>query len=114
MLFCRPAPHTGQAQKSCPKQQHGRGLGNDVDLQRGVFPVVVYAVAIADLLDSRGIRLDHVLDEGGAIADGLVPGVDGTVALVGVAEKGFASVELLVEMTGGHSSMPPAQSAGRA
>lgn len=69
------------------------------------------AVAIAALLQSRGIRLDHVLDEGGAIADGLVPGIEGTAALVGIAEKGFASVELLVEMTGGHSSMPPAQTA---
>jgi len=69
------------------------------------------AVAIAALLQSRGVTLDHVLDEGGAIADGLVPGIDGTVALVGVAEKGFASVELLVETTGGHSSMPPAQTA---
>jgi len=69
------------------------------------------AVAIAALLESRGIRLDHVLDEGGAIADGLVPGIEGLVALVGIAEKGFASVELIVEMTGGHSSMPPSQSA---
>jgi carboxypeptidase PM20D1 len=69
------------------------------------------AVAIAELLESRGVRLDHVLDEGGAIAEGLVPGIDGTVALIGVAEKGFASVELTVEMTGGHSSMPPAQTA---
>ena len=34
------------------------------------------AVAISALLESRGIRLDHVLDEGGAIADGLVPGID--------------------------------------
>jgi carboxypeptidase PM20D1 len=41
----------------------------------------------------------------------LVPGVDGIVALIGVAEKGFASVELVVEMMGGHSSMPPAQTA---
>jgi carboxypeptidase PM20D1 len=69
------------------------------------------AVAIAALLESRGIRLDHVLDEGGAIVDGMVPGIEGAVAVVGVAEKGYASVELLVEMTGGHSSMPPAQSA---
>jgi carboxypeptidase PM20D1 len=33
------------------------------------------------------------------------------VALVGVAEKGFASVELVVEGEGGHSSMPPPNTA---
>ena len=69
------------------------------------------AVALAALLQSRGIHLDHVLDEGGAIADGLVPGIPGTVALIGIAEKGFTSIELSVEMEGGHSSMPPAQTA---
>jgi carboxypeptidase PM20D1 len=69
------------------------------------------ATAIAALLQSRGIQLDHVIDEGGAIADGLVPGIPGTVALIGIAEKGFMSIELLVEMDGGHSSMPPAQTA---
>jgi len=69
------------------------------------------AVAIASLLQSRGVELDFVLDEGGAIADGLVPGIPRTVALIGVAEKGFMSLELLVETDGGHSSMPPAQSA---
>ena len=69
------------------------------------------AVAIAALLRSRGVEFDFVLDEGGAIADGMVPGMPGTVALVGVAEKGFMSLELVVEMDGGHSSMPPAQTA---
>jgi len=69
------------------------------------------AVQLAALLQSRGIQLDHVLDEGGAIASGLVPGIPGTVALIGIAEKGFTSTELLVEMTGGHSSMPPPQTA---
>ena len=44
---------------------------------------------------------ESVLDEGGTILSGTVPGVAQPVALVGVAEKGFASVELVVEGEGG-------------
>ena len=47
------------------------------------------------------------LDEGGFLAEGLVPGVDKTVAMVNLAEKGFASFRLVVETNGGHSSAPP-------
>jgi carboxypeptidase PM20D1 len=69
------------------------------------------AGAVAALLRSRGVRAEWLLDEGGAICEGLVPGVAAPVAFVGIAEKGFANVELAVETTGGHSSMPPAQTA---
>jgi len=66
------------------------------------------AGAIADLLAERGAEpYAFVLDEGGTIAEGLVPGVEGAVALVGIAEKGYVSLELVVEGPGGHSSMPP-------
>lgn len=68
------------------------------------------AATIANLLGSRGVQLEYVLDEGGAITD-MVPGVDGVVALVGVAEKGFLSLELTVRVQGGHSSMPPPETA---
>jgi carboxypeptidase PM20D1 len=69
------------------------------------------AAAIAALLQSRGVRAAFVLDEGGAIAEGLVPGVAGPVALVGIAEKGYLTLELTVRVEGGHSSMPPRQTA---
>jgi carboxypeptidase PM20D1 len=69
------------------------------------------AAEIAALLGRRGIRLEMVLDEGGVIGDGLLPGVSGPVALVGIAEKGFVSVELSVRAPGGHSSLPPRQTA---
>lgn len=65
------------------------------------------AVAIAKLLEERGVRPLVVLDEGGSIVEGLVPGVDAPVAAIGVAEKGYVSVDLSVEMPGGHSSTPP-------
>ena len=68
------------------------------------------ARAIAAELASRGVRADLVLDEGGVVSDGVLPGL-GPVALVGVAEKGAVSLELIAEAPGGHSSMPPPQSA---
>jgi carboxypeptidase PM20D1 len=69
------------------------------------------ATAVVALLRSRGERLAMVVDEGGGLVSGLVPGVEAPVAAVGVAEKGYVSVELSVDAEGGHSSTPPAQSA---
>lgn len=62
---------------------------------------------IAKLLGERGVHAFLVVDEGGAIARGLIPGADFPVAAVGIAEKGYVSVELVVEAEGGHSSAPP-------
>jgi len=69
------------------------------------------AARTAALLASRGVHLEYVLDEGGAITTGLVPGIAGPVALVGIAEKGYVSLELTVRAEGGHSSMPPPETA---
>ena len=65
------------------------------------------AHAVAELVSARTGSLEYVLDEGGSITRGIVPGVDFPVALVGIAEKGYVSLELLVELEGGHSAMPP-------
>jgi carboxypeptidase PM20D1 len=65
------------------------------------------AAAIAALLARRGVRPELILDEGGLIAEGLVSGVEQPVALISTAEKGYVSVELVAESSGGHSSMPP-------
>jgi carboxypeptidase PM20D1 len=65
------------------------------------------ALAMAKLLQSRGVRLEWVLDEGGVIAAGMVPGIETQVAVVGVAEKGSVSIGMKVEAAGGHSSTPP-------
>ena len=69
------------------------------------------AAAMAERLAARGVAPALVLDEGMVITDGIVPGVAAPVALIGVAEKGFASVELAVEAEGGHSSMPRRETA---
>lgn len=65
------------------------------------------AQAVARLLASRRVRLDAVIDEGGAITEGVAPGVAAPVALIGTAEKGFVSIELAASGSGGHSSIPP-------
>ena len=63
---------------------------------------------IAALLAERKIELEFVNDEGGMISNGALPGVDAPVALVGVAEKGYITLELTAKSAGGHSSAPPA------
>jgi carboxypeptidase PM20D1 len=66
------------------------------------------AGAIAAVLHAQHPQLELVLDEGGLIkADG-VAGLTQPVALVGVSEKGYLSLELSATGPGGHSSMPPA------
>ena len=66
---------------------------------------------IAAVLKARGVELEMVLDEGGVIGEGILPGIAEPVALVGIAEKGFVTVELSTRVDGGHSSLPPRQSA---
>ncbi|HEY1531390.1 MAG TPA: M20/M25/M40 family metallo-hydrolase [Galbitalea sp.] len=69
------------------------------------------AQAIVRLLESRGIRPALLVDEGGAVVEGIFPGVDGPIAVVGVSEKGITSVDLTVVQDGGHASTPPRLSA---
>jgi carboxypeptidase PM20D1 len=62
-------------------------------------------------LQQDGVRLELVLDEGSPIVTGVVPGIKRPVALIGTAEKGYLSVELIARTSGGHSSMPSLHSA---
>jgi carboxypeptidase PM20D1 len=85
-----------------PRQTVYLAYGHDEEMggQRG-------AVEIAKLLQSRGVKLDFVLDEGLLITEGIMPGLAKPAALIGIAEKGFLSMVLKVPATPGHSSMPP-------
>ncbi|MDM0047179.1 M20 family peptidase [Variovorax dokdonensis] len=65
------------------------------------------AERIGQKLKAQGIRFAWVLDEGLLVTEGVLPGLNQPAALVGVAEKGYASFKLSVEATPGHSSMPP-------
>jgi carboxypeptidase PM20D1 len=65
------------------------------------------AQAIVAALKERDVRPALVVDEGGAVVEGIFPGVTKPIAVVGVSEKGITSVRLTVEQTGGHASTPP-------
>ena len=69
------------------------------------------AKAIVEYLKNEGVSLAALLDEGGSIMVDTIPGVHVPVALVGVAEKGYLTVNISAEAAGGHSSTPPRQSA---
>ncbi len=66
---------------------------------------------IAVYLKEQGVEAAFIMDEGGSITSGLVPGIEKDVALIGVAEKGSVSLELSIELEGGHSSMPGKETA---
>ncbi len=69
------------------------------------------AAVIARTIRERGQRLHYLLDEGAVVADGMLPGVQRPLALIGIAEKGHVNVGLSAEHSGGHASMPPPRSA---
>lgn len=55
----------------------------------------------------RGISFAIVLDEGGAVMDKAVSGMDRPYAVVGVTEKGYMDLKISASGRGGHSSTPP-------
>ncbi len=63
-------------------------------------------------LKERGVHLDSVLDEGGAIIPVDVKGILNNKELIGIgiAEKGYTDIEITVNAKGGHSSQPPVHS----
>ena len=68
------------------------------------------AKAAAALLVSRGVHAQFVLDEGmNVITDNPVTGKP--AALIGIAEKGYATLRITAHGAGGHSSMPPKETA---
>ena len=68
------------------------------------------ANSIVDFLNDKGVRPFMVLDEGGAIVEGVIPGVKGKCALVGTGEKGKLHIRLSTISQGGHASSPPSTS----
>ncbi|HEU4429095.1 MAG TPA: M20 family peptidase [Myxococcota bacterium] len=68
------------------------------------------AGALTELLRKRGVRLWMSLDEGLAVISE-TGGITGSAALIGVAEKGFLTLDITAREPGGHSSTPPKQSA---
>lgn len=66
---------------------------------------------IADVLEQRGIkRFVYVMDESAPLTPGIFPEIQENTVLIGIAQKGFISLELAINGIGGHSSMPPEES----
>lgn len=89
-----------------PKRTVLIALGHDEEIggQNG-------ARAIAELLTQRGIKPEFLLDEGMPITKGILAGAKSPVALIGIAEKSYMTLELTVQGEGGHSSSPPPNTA---
>ena len=82
------------------------GFGHDEEItgQNG-------GLHIAKYLESENIEAEFVLDEGLIIVRNQVPGIKKDVALIGLSEKGYLSVELSINMEAGHAAMPPQETA---
>jgi carboxypeptidase PM20D1 len=58
------------------------------------------------LLAKRGVKAQFTIDEGGVVALD-APIINGQAAMIGIAEKGYATLKVTASAQGGHSSMPP-------
>jgi carboxypeptidase PM20D1 len=66
------------------------------------------AAAAAAKLKGEGVRALFTLDEGSVVLRD-TPVINGPAILIGVAEKGYATLKVTANAPGGHSSMPPAE-----
>lgn len=64
------------------------------------------AIAAAQALAARKVKALFTIDEGGLIATD-TPMINGPAAMVGIAEKGYATLKVTAHAPGGHSSAPP-------
>lgn len=68
------------------------------------------ARAAARYLEEKGVKALFALDEGSAVIKN-APVIDRSAAFIGIAEKGYATLKVTAEAEGGHSSMPPRETA---
>jgi len=99
-------------------------LTHDFQPERGIWFIFGHdeeiggaegALPIAKWMQERGQKVAFVVDEGGFVLDGVFPELGGRpLAMVDIAEKGYATVHMKVKGDGGHSSVPPSStSVGR-
>ncbi len=69
------------------------------------------AAAVVERLQGRGVNLAWSLDEGSFVYRDIFPGVEVPIATINTAEKGSLTVRIVASAEGGHSSMPPRETA---
>lgn len=85
-----------------PKRSFFIALGHDEEVSgtKG-------AQQISALLQTRGVQLAFLVDEGSFILEDFIPNLKKPFAMISVTEKGALDLMLQVNMTPGHSSAPP-------
>lgn len=73
---------------------------NEETMGDGAKNVVAY-------LQQNNIELALAIDEGGAVVEKPLPGLNGSYAMLGIVEKGYANVKFTAKSAGGHASTPP-------
>ena len=69
------------------------------------------ALKIAEYFKTKNLEFEFVLDEGGIMVKDVIPGITKTIACIATAEKGDMNIEMSVFDKGGHSSVPPKETA---
>jgi len=64
----------------------------------------------ADIVEQRYDKIAFVIDESAPLVPGIFPGIRENTALIGIAQKGFVSLEIAINGIGGHSSQPAGES----
>ncbi|XP_053102640.1 N-fatty-acyl-amino acid synthase/hydrolase PM20D1 isoform X3 [Hemicordylus capensis] len=84
-----------------PRRSFYIGFGHDEEVggKKGAMKIVTE-------LESRGVELSFLLDEGSFIFDGVFTAVKKPIAIVGITEKGSITASFSVTLAPGHSSAP--------
>jgi carboxypeptidase PM20D1 len=69
------------------------------------------AGGVVEYFQNNNIQLAWSLDEGSMVLRDVIPGLTQDVASINVAEKGCATLDLTAHAEGGHSSLPPRETA---
>lgn len=89
-----------------PGQDIYFGFGHDEEIggEQGAFKIAAY-------FKEKDLEFEMVLDEGGVMIKDIFPGITKTIAFISTAEKGDMNIEMAVFQKGGHSSVPPKETA---
>ncbi len=69
------------------------------------------AGAISTWFSEQNVHASWLIDEGSPVGQGMIGFVQRSIALIGIAEKGYADIVVEVPGQGGHASMPPRHTA---